>query len=189
MRDADAQDERLSERVRSGDRQAFREMFLALHGPLVRYARSLTGDDEAAYDILQDTFLKLWTQREEFVPHTSLKAMLYTMVRNAALNERRNRLRRAELRSHPAFPSRHAAGSDADFAAQELAERIHSWIDELPERRAEAFRLSRHAGLSHREIARIMGVSERTVGTHILLALRHLRERLDTLEQSRKTSQ
>ena len=64
-----------------------------------------------------------------------------------------------------------------------LQRSIHGWIQELPPRRAEAFALSRYNGFSHDEIATIMGVSKRTVETHILLALRELRARLDALRQ------
>ena len=52
------------------------------------------------------------------------------------------------------------------------------WIDELPPRRREAFRLSRFDGLSHDEIARVMALTPKTVNNHIVLALQTLRERL-----------
>ena len=86
--------EKLGRRIRAGDREAYREVFEALHQPLARYALGITGDEDSAYDVLQDVFLKLWERRETMIPHTSLKAMLYTMVRNDALNVRRNRRRR-----------------------------------------------------------------------------------------------
>ena len=68
------------------------------------------------------------------------------------------------------------------LAAEDLRKHIRRWIDALPARRAEAFVLSRDHGLKHHEIAAIMEVSERTVDTHILLALRDLRGRLDALQ-------
>ena len=55
------------------------------------------------------------------------------------------------------------------------------WIKELPPRRAEAFVLSRFHAMTNREIGEIMGLSKRTVDTHIVHALRHLRRRYDHL--------
>ena len=71
---------------------------------------------------------------------------------------------------------------EASIDAQNLAVHLQKLIDELPDRRKEAFILSRHHDLSHKEISNIMGLSERTVNTHIFLALKHLRTRLDALQ-------
>jgi len=82
----------LSRRLRDSDRSAFAEVFRRFHAPLVRYARRITSDDEAAYDVLQDVFMKLWEDRQRLTVKVSLQAMLYTMVRNRALNSlRRNK--------------------------------------------------------------------------------------------------
>ena len=54
----------------------------------------------------------------------------------------------------------------------------------MPERRREAFRLSRYEGLSHEEIAPVMGLTPKTVNNHVVLALQHLRTRLRTYEST-----
>jgi RNA polymerase sigma-70 factor (ECF subfamily) len=59
---------------------------------------------------------------------------------------------------------------------------LHLWIKELPERQREALMLSRYHDLSHREIALIMRISPRTVNNHIIRALNHLNERIQTFE-------
>lgn len=180
----DSRDKELGQRVSSGDRDAFAEVFRQLSSALVRYARSITCDEALAYDVLQDVFLKFWENRESLTPHTSLKAMLYTMVRNRSLNAIRERERRSPANHAASLTERAISDSgEPPLSVKDLDSHIQSWIDELPKRRAEAFRLSRFAGLSHQEIGRVMEVSERTVGTHILLALRFLRVRLDEYQQ------
>src|SRR5690606_17488812 len=64
-----------------------------------------------------------------------------------------------------------------------LARHLDQWVAEMPERRREAFLLSRMQGLSHEEIATVMDLTPRTVNTHIVLALKYLRQRLQTLEE------
>ena len=174
----DSSVEELGIRLANGDRAAFEALFRILHTPLVRFSHGITGDEDAAYDILQDVFLKLWEKRGEQAVHTSLKAMMYTMVKNRSLNWIRDRQRRLEKDRSRAHAEVHQAESpESEVDVVELQARIQHWIGELPVR--QAFRLSRYAGLTHTEISRIMDVSERTVGTHILLALKNLRQRLD----------
>ena len=174
----------LCRRLRHSDRAAFAEVFQHLHTPLVRYARRITSDEATAYDVLQDVFMKLWEDRQSLTVKVSLKAMLYTMVRNRALNSlRRNKWIATDTAVEDIRDQQEVAlAGDDILAADDLRQHLQIWIDKLPERRAEAFVLSRQHGLKHSEIASIMKVSERTVDTHILLALKDLRRRLDALE-------
>ena len=172
---------------RLADPTSFEAVFHRFYAPLLRYARGFAGDDATAADVLQDVFLKLWQDRETLTVQVSLQALLYTMVRNRALNLKRRAARTAadveveRLLGGTATP---APSSEAQFQAADLRRVLYRWIGELPPRRAEAFTLSRYHGLRHSEIAAVMGVSERTVDTHILLALRALRSRLDAFLQT-----
>ncbi|MGI9173811.1 MAG: RNA polymerase sigma-70 factor, partial [Rhodothermales bacterium] len=165
------------------DRDGFADVFRRFYPPLVRYACRITGDAAAAGDVLQDVFLKLWEDRDKLTVEVSVRALLYTMVRNRALNQHRrkrwiaNGVAVTDLQVEDPAP-----GSEETLSADELQRHLYGWIGELPPRRAEAFTLSRYHGLRHSEIAAIMDVSERTVDTHILLALRELRQRLDALQ-------
>ena len=174
----------LSRRLRESDRAAYAAIFRRFHAPLVRYARRITNDEATAYDVLQDVFMKLWEDRHTLTVKISLQAMLYTMVRNRALNSlRRNKWIATDAAAETVRDYQETAPTGDDLlAADDLRKHIRRWIDALPTRRAEAFILSRDHGLKHHEIAAIMDVSERTVDTHILLALRDLRGRLDALQ-------
>ncbi|MDX1548165.1 MAG: RNA polymerase sigma-70 factor [Rhodothermales bacterium] len=170
-----------SHRLQSSDQRAFSELFRAMHTTLLRYAWRFTGEQEAARDIVQDAFLKLWQIREEVDPSRSLKALLYTMVRNLALNHVR-----AAQYTNDTLPEYdlhdRAPGADQQVEAAMLDERLRRFIHEMPDRRREAFMLSRFEGLSHEEIAQVMSLTPRTVNTHIVLALKDLRARLGALQ-------
>ena len=172
---------RWSERLQSSDERAFSELFEAMHPVLLRYAWRFTTEREAARDIVQDAFLKLWQVRTTVDPERSLKALLYTIVRNLALN-----FKRASQHSSGAFPQNgpldQSPSADELVEAKMLEARLHRYIKELPERRREAFMLSRFEGLSHNEIAQVMRLTPRTVNTHIVLALKDLRNRLGALQ-------
>lgn len=176
----------LAQRIRASDRAAFAEAFRRMKDPLVRYAQRITQDVPMAYDVLQDVFTKLWEGRERLAENTTLKALLYTMTRNRALNLNRHTARISRVDVTEA-QDRYAAepGGEEALEAQHLHARIHQWISELPPRRAEAFMLSRYHGLKYSEVSAIMGLSERTVQTHVLHAMRDLRARLHTLHHER----
>lgn len=170
-----------SHRLRASDATACTELFRALHAPLIYYAQQLLGHEQAACDVVQDAFIKLWEHRKTLDPERSLKAYLYTIVRNTAFHHMNTVRREQRYRSDEALPETAAASTlDETLVAEELQTKIRGWINELPPRRQEAFRLSRVNGLSHEEIATVMGLAPRTVTHHIMLALQHLRARLAT---------
>lgn len=173
----------LGARIRSSDHDAFAELFDTLHDPLFHYAWRLVGDEDAAADVVQRAFIRLWQGRDRIDDHRSIKALLYMSVRNLALNHIRDEQRRrallAEARVESGPPMQEPR---SEYDAEILNDRISTWIMELPARRREAFVLSRFDHLSHEDIARVMNLTRNTVNTHIMLALRHLRERLAAFE-------
>lgn len=169
--------------LQDSDRAVFSELFSSTYDGLFGFARYIVREPSAAHDILQDVYLKLWNVREDVDPERSLKALMYQMVRNYALNHERQRKTRTaqSLDDGPGVPAL-AASVENEMEAKALDERIARWVAQLPGRRREAFVLSRYEGLSHDEIARIMDLTPRTVNNHIVLALQDLRGRLHEYE-------
>ena len=159
----------LTERVRAGDRAAMEHLFRALHPALVRYARSLA-DGGAAEDAVQDAFVALWRRRTDLDPGRSVRALLFTAVRNKLLNRSRDAARRRELLSGMDAPDRPPL-PDAETAAALLAGHVRAGLAALPDRQREAFGLSRYDGLGYAEIADVMGCSVKTGENHARVAV------------------
>lgn len=169
--------------LRGSDRASFAELFEETYDGLYGFARYIVREPDAAHDVLQDVFTKLWRIRKEIDPSRSLKALLYQMVRNYALNhERQRKTRSAESIDDSVREPVASVNLEDDVHAEALHERIRGWIAQLPDRRREAFVLSRYEGLSHDEIARVMHLTPRTVNNHIVLALQDLRAHLQAYE-------
>jgi RNA polymerase sigma-70 factor, ECF subfamily len=165
-------------RIRASDHNAYAELFRSTHEPLIRYVYRLTGSEARALDVVQDVFLKLWEHRHQLVIHVSLRAFLYTMARNRALNMLRDESRVGGMPDESYEPAGEESDSpEAVYEIRELDQWFRRWIREMPPRRAEAFALSRFHELSNQEIGSIMGLSKRTVDTHIVHALRFLKQR------------
>jgi RNA polymerase sigma-70 factor (ECF subfamily) len=173
-------------RLKASDRSAYAELFEEMYDPLFRYVRSITKTPDAARDVTQDVFIRLWEVRDSLSTDQSLEAYLYRIARNRAYNHERNQRTRTEKEedvreqtpAQPAPPTRPDVQADAD----QLEDRLWRWIGELTERQREALVLSRFDGLSHEEVGEVMDISPRTVNNHIVRALKHLRGRINDYE-------
>ena len=177
-------------RTRASDAEAFAALFDALQGPLLRYARSFVRDEASAYDLLQETFTRLWEMRGRLDPERSVKALLFRIIRNLALKHIQSR-RMSRPLDETADGRRVSSAYEAVEAGMEAArlqKLLGEWIAEMPDRRREVFSLSRLAGLTHIEIASVLGISPRTVNNHLVAALRHIRGRLEACDVIYKPS-
>jgi RNA polymerase sigma-70 factor (family 1) len=173
-------------RMAADDADALRALFEDTYEALWRSVARLVGDEAVARDLAQDAFVRVWDRRASLDPALSLRALLYRTVRNLALNHLRDDQTRRQLLADPsaaggAARPRTPVPADERVEAAELAERLRTFIAELPPRQREALLLSRFDGLSHQEIADVMGCAPRTVNNHLVRALEHLRARLATL--------
>ncbi|MBO6573807.1 MAG: sigma-70 family RNA polymerase sigma factor [Rhodothermales bacterium] len=176
---SDSDSNQLLQAVSRGDRDAFETLFRRYQAKLTGYATSMCGDRSLALDVLQDVFMKLWDTRRRLRSTGSAEALLYTMVRNRTISLIRRRRPSAEL----TVVAESAAPVFDPAQGREMQQFFQRWMDELPPRRKEAFLLSRDHGLTHRQIARVLGVTEKTVDAHILRTLQFLRERLTNYRQ------
>ena len=168
-----------TERVRSGDHEAFRAMFEALYPSLCSVVARRVGSRAIAEELVQDVFLRVWERREALDPEQSITGYLYRAARNQASNHLKHR--------GIADRSRHAivlslrppeTATDEQTRFNEIASVAQEAIDELPTRCREIFLLSRHGDLSYAEIARLLGLSVKTVEIQMGRALKTLRARL-----------
>lgn len=167
----------LIEGVRAGDSAALQSLLEIYWRPLVRYARRMLPEPEDAQDVVQEAFVRLWTRRSRWKVEGSVRALLFTVTRRAALDELRRRGRRGRAArafqgpTPPTLPSENAAAGELKAAAAAA-------VAELPPKRQEVFRLVREAGLSYSEVAEVMSVSPQTVANQMSLALSDLRRAL-----------
>ena len=170
-------------KISESDRQAFRRLFDSMYPRLVRFSHQYVRNKSAAADIVQDTFVMLWEKRQDADPQQSLKAYLYTTVKNRSLNYIRDHSNKTiELSSLNNLESDKKVTEPENEKIDERLQYLQKWIDHLPERQQEAFKLSRFEGLDHDEIAQVMDISPNTVNNHIVAALSTLRDRYESTE-------
>jgi RNA polymerase sigma-70 factor (ECF subfamily) len=168
------------ERLGHGDAVAFEAIFHEYYGPIRAFVRSLTHADDTAADVADDVFATMWLHHAELDIRTSLVSYLYRSARNRALNVMRNRRTRARLHTQWLAQDGPAHGGDAsrDAEQEELAVMLDRLLAQLSERRREAVTLRWKGGLSHAEIAQVLGITVQSVANLLNRALQDLRRLL-----------
>jgi len=146
-------------------------LFHTYYRPLCLYATHYLHDVDEAEDVVQDCFVRLLSLVHVVQP----KAFLYTAVRNACID----RLRRHNPISQDISPT-DLSGiiSDEDAVERSFGEaELWTVIEQLPDRCREIFLMSKRDGMTYREIADELSLSEKTVEHQVSKALKILRGR------------
>lgn len=147
-------------------------------GRLIAFAARITGDLEAARDVVQDTFLRLCQQDLDAIAD-HLPAWLFRVCRNRALDVRKKEGPLEPLDETPE-PTTDPAGADQHRLLENAdhARRVLTAVAELPAAQQEVLRLRFREELSYKEIATVTGRSVNNVGFLIHTAIRQVRQRL-----------
>lgn len=165
--------------LRRGDPAVLEGLVDRHHDELVRYAASVLSNWDAAADIVQETFIRLWERRETWTGEASLRGLLFRITRNLALDELRRTDRRSTLLAADPPPGPRLTSPTEAVRYSELESAYRAALRALPERRREVFILSRQHGLSYREIAESLSISPQTVANQLSAALATLRDALE----------
>lgn len=163
----------------AGNKEAFDVFFKHYYPKLIQFARIYVNSLQQAEDVVADVLTNLVIHRKRVFALEHFEAYLYSSVKNKALSAIKRNVR---VNAYPLevvdFDSR--ATSDTSpiclLIAQELRDQIFRIVHDLPPKRKMVFQLVREEGLSYRQVAHFMEISERTVEVHLKLAVKSLRE-------------
>lgn len=131
-----------------------RDIYETYAPDVFRFALSLSGNRHDAEDIVSETFIRAWTNRNGIRTET-LKAYLMTIARNAFLDGRRRLRREVAIEESHVDPE---PGPDARAESIRELERADAVLRTLPETDRAAFVLRVRHGLPYEEIARVLGI-------------------------------
>ena len=168
-------------KIKEGDIKAFEEIFRRYYSPLCWYATGITGEMEAAEEIVEELFYVFWKDREHLQIFQSIKSYLYRATRNEALQYCQHREVRERYREYVLADNVSEQVSDPhrQLEYEELQEVIRHTLDKLPGRRLRIFEMHRMEGKKYAEIASSLSLSVKTVEAEMTKALRTLRNEID----------
>lgn len=173
---ARAADAALVDRCRRGELGAFEELYTQHAARLYNVALRMLGNTADAEDVVQDTFLLAHKRLDSFRGEAALGTWLYRLAVNQCLDRLRSRAGREQLATdsldEPTRVWQPTARSDRPVERLDLK----SAIARLPEGSRAVFVLHDVEGLEHREIAKLLGISDGTSKSQLHKARMRLRE-------------
>ncbi len=170
-------DKELLKKIADGDEHAFSSLYRAYVPRLIPLVKSMTKDEGLVKEVIQDTFTRLWLQRERLAeveyPHTYiLRVASYVCVNYIRRTANGVRImhemeRRTSEETNP---------TEDSIALKDLERIIRDGISQLTNSQRNIYRLSREEGLTIPEIAERLGISPNTVKNTLVTSLKSIRE-------------
>jgi len=164
------------------NKDALGKLFNYYYPRLYNYSKSFLKLEDGIDDILQEVFIKIWQNRKNIKNFESFNSYIFTITRNLLLNELRSRLNNQKIKDKilkASLAEVYLPFEKSDYL--ELKQKVDEFIEELPSKQKEIFKLSRVEGLSHKEIAGKLDISIKTVEYHIRQSINILKVRLESL--------
>lgn len=164
-----------------GRRHEFECLYNQYSGRIYGFAMQLSGGDTyLSEEILQITFLRLWEHFDELKDQTKALNYMFQTARNTFLNYCEHETVRFVYTDYILARQQEADNYEAEQQdARFLEEYLKEIVAKMPPVRRKVFVMSRYKHMTNKEIAKELGISEKTVEVHITLALRELRERMN----------
>lgn len=174
-------DRELYERIRNGNKKAFRTFFEQHHKELYYFLLKKKLDPSTADDLIQQAFVYIWENRDKIDENKSLRAYLFRIAYTRMLNHYRDSEKFSDQDTLPVQESE----SDPErlMENEELRQTIEAAIGSMPDKRQNVFRLCFLQQFTYKEAAEFLDVSVKTVENHMGLALKDLRKALSEVSK------
>lgn len=169
----------LVSRVVEGDRRAFRELYDLYADQVYGLVRYVTGHDQTAEEVAQETFIKLWRKAGSYrAGKGKFSTWLLTIAKRTAIDRLRREDRRPKIAEavdieadwRPSLTNPGSGGEEARWRSLYFA------LQDLPDEQRQAVSLAYYQDMSHSQIAEYLGIPLGTVKTRIRLGMQKLRE-------------
>lgn len=163
----------------SGNERAYRQVFDAYYRELVISSYQILKDENICKDAVQEVFLELWKNRKKLHQGIILLPYLKRSVINRSLNILKSRKHHMSSGPEPLEVLKDRNRQPDEIAEEnEFNSVVMRAINKMPDRCRAIYMLSRTEGLPHREIARQLDVSTKTIENQMTKALKILRKEI-----------
>lgn len=160
----------LIRRAQAGDRQAFGVLVQQHQGRVYSFTRRLCGNPDHALDITQDTFIKAWQALPAWRPEARFETWLLRIARNTAIDGLRRGRHEPEPLPDDAVLVDHGPTPLRQLESSRNIVQLEALLAQLPLAQREVLLLRELEGLSYRELAAALDISEGTVKSRLARA-------------------
>jgi len=165
----------LVKKLNKGSINAFDELFKIYSGKIFNFTRFFLKSIEEAEEITQEVFVAVWENRSKIDPKKSFSSYIFGIAKNKIFNLIRQKVHYIQFIEKNSEENE-IINDEKNFLNKELQNLINECIENLPPKRKEIFKLSREEGLTYKEIAEKLNISENTVDVQIRKSLKQLQE-------------
>jgi RNA polymerase sigma-70 factor, ECF subfamily len=172
-------DEDLMLLVEVGDADAFAALYQRHYRLAYSVAHKLTGEKQAAEDLTQEAFLKVWRSADGYRPQRgSVRTWILSVVRNQGIDQLRAKATRRRMQEKLEASAPRSEPSEAFTQVWHEARlgRLRQALDALPHIQQQVLELAHFSDLTHLEIAERLGLPPGTVKGRLRLGLVKLRK-------------
>ena len=163
--------------IYAGNEQCLAELYKLFSKRLHHFARVITRSPEVAEEIVEDVFVKLWSNRHRINEVENITVYLYVAVKNRSLNaisQKATELIKAPFDDLDIEAAQVVTDPYNLLVTAEMMKRMQQAVDNLPPRCKMIFKLVREDGLKHREVAEILNISINTVDVQMAIAIKKI---------------
>ncbi|HXB31103.1 MAG TPA: RNA polymerase sigma-70 factor [Puia sp.] len=167
----------IQQHAADGDEEAFKKIYYQFYKRLYQFSLSLVKTKEAAEEIAEDVFIKIWQQKENLSAIKNLRVYLYIATKNTSLNYLS---KKAKENLFEPFDNINIDLYKSTITPEELMitaemyRKIQHQVEALPPRCKMIFKLIREDGLKYKEVSDILNISVNTIDVQIAIAIKKI---------------
>jgi len=168
----------LLQTLKTGNKDSFTLLYQEYWSQVYNFSRLYLTTREAAEEVVQEVFVKVWETREFIREDDNFQVLLFIITRNLIFNQSRKNFNEDFYKMTVLSTLEQSYDMEAEIEANNLREYIDQLISDLPPQRQLIFNMSRKENLSYKEIAAQLNISEKTVENQISSAIKFLKQNL-----------
>lgn len=168
----------LVQALKSGSESSYNKLYRLWVSRLYRFVYGYVKSENVTDDIVQETFLRIWTHRSELNPEQSFKSYLFTISYHLLLKELRRQLQNPSVEEYVAYTSQLQSSAEAASEAVEFdqfEEALRRAKMKLTPRQREIFEMNKERNLPVADIAEKLHITEQVVRNQLSAALKIIR--------------
>ncbi|WP_029902540.1 RNA polymerase sigma factor [Prevotella sp. 10(H)] len=168
--------------LKNGSHKAFDKLYQMYARRLYAYSLQFNKSAEESEEIVQDVFIKLWTNREKIVQEDTLRSLLFIMAKHQLINAFRSKLNDPVYEEFVNYKDALSSdNTEYQLEYQDFQKKFDAAMQSLSTTQQNVIRLSRIEQLSNKEISEQLSLSEQTVKNQLSAGLKILRQKLGSL--------
>ena len=164
--------------LKAGDQIAFERIYRRYWAKVYHFTSLFIKDSYEKEEIVQSVFIRLWDVRSKIDPSRDPDGLLFIITRNLVFNQAHRSANEQAMKDALSRDTLLSEETESKLETADLDYYINSLISALPPRQRQAFELSRNEGLSYKEIAERMKISEKGVERNLYLARKFIKDKL-----------